>query len=60
MTLRVLSETFRECLEDFQLNGKTMCMQIFKGAYKQFHRQSSIIIDSNIVETFKVAHLIGN
>ena len=45
---------------DFQLDEKTMCIQVFQSAYKQYHWQRHSIIDSNIIETFIGANSIGN
>jgi hypothetical protein len=38
---------------DFQLNKRTMCMQVFKRAYKQYRRYCRSTIARNIIETFK-------
>jgi len=45
---------------EFQLKEKTVCMQVFKRVYKQYHRQRHSIIARNIIETFNGANLIQN
>ena len=45
-------ETFRDRL-GVSIKGKTVYMQVFKRAYKQYRRQHHSKIARNIIETFK-------
>ena len=47
-------------VQKLQLKEKTVCKQVFKRAYKQYHRQHQSIITKNIIETCKLANSIQN
>ena len=52
-------EAYRERL-GVSIKQKTLCIRVFKGAYKQYHRQQHSIIARNNIKTFKGANSIQN